>query len=485
MMTTFTQVSDRKTQILVFAILGMAMLVGALMPAYVDLLGDHLAKLAALPALLFFAFLVVYDRKLSLMMIIVVRSAGDNLLELTRFSLGGYQIGVGGLINASVIVIALMLALENPKTTPKYITISWVVFLILTFIGLILSPAKGDALRSWLALVSYFAIFSSAVHFIQTEKDLRLCIKLILLSSLVPALYSFADVALHHGVGGPEGFRLKSTFAHPNVFAFYLVLIIPLLFYFIKSMAPSNNDLPKFALFGYLILLAGLLLLTKTRSAWAVCLLTFLLYGAFFERRYLAYLFVMGVIALCIPAVRERFTDLATGNQVVTYGRLNSFAWRLYIWKSALHWMKPVSYILGNGLQSFREFSKVFFPSAGQAEWGAHSVYVQLVFEIGAVGVAAFLTLFGSVLAELKKIIRFDRLLAFFMVMVVVNFLISSLSDNMLDYLSFNWYFWFTIGVGCAYLKVAQLAVRSAPASSAASETGPRQQSIGAAKRFK
>jgi O-antigen ligase len=462
-MSATLQVSDKKMQLLVVVFLVIAVVVGAIMPVYVDLLGDHMARLAALPALLFFAFLVLYDRKLSLMMIIVLRSAGDNLLELTRFSLGGYQIGVGGLINAAVIMIALMLVLENPKSTPKYITASWIVFLTLTFFGLVIAPAKGEALRFWLGLLSYFAIFSSSVHFIKNEKDLRLCIKLILLSSLLPAMYSFVDVALHHGSGGTEGFRLKSTFSHPNVLAFYLVLLITLLFYFIKSMAPSKNDIPRIVLFCYLILLAGLLVLTKTRSAWAVCLLTFVLYGVFFQRRYLGYLLVLGVLALCIPVVRERLMDLGHGNQVVTYGHLNSFAWRLYIWRSALGWMQPPSYIWGNGLQSFKEFSRVFFPGAGQAEWGAHSVYVQIFFEMGAIGVIVFLTLFATIFSELKKIIRFDRLLAFFLLMTVANFMVCCVSDNMLDYLSFNWYFWFVVGVGCAYLKTAEKNAAAGP----------------------
>jgi len=453
MIATSSHGFDKKMQLLALAFGVVAVLLGAFMPFYVDLLGDHLAKLVALPAVIFFVFLVMIDRKLSLMLILVLRSAADNLLELTRFSLGGYQIGVGGLINAAVIMIAVMLVIENPKSTSKYITTSWIVFLLLTLFGLIISPAKADALRSWLAFVSYFAIFSSAVHFIKNEKDFRQCIRLILISSLLPVLYSFVDVALHHAAGGPEGFRLRSTFAHPNVLAFYLTLIIPLLFYFIQTMPQSKNDFPRFFLACYLLLLIGLLLLTKTRSAWMVCLLTFLLYGLFFERRYLLYLLVLGVIAVCIPAVRERFTDLTEGNQVITYGRLNSFAWRLYIWKSALHWMQLSSYFLGNGLQSFRDYSRVFFPAAGQNEFGAHSVYVQLLFEMGIVGLTAFLTLFGLVFNELKKLIQFDRLLAFFMLMVVVNFLICAFSDNMLDYLSFNWYLWFVIGISCTYLR--------------------------------
>ena len=33
---------------------------------------------------------------------------------------------------------------------------------------------------------------------------------------------------------------------------------------------------------------------------------------------------------------------------------------------------------------------------------------------------------------------------------VVVQYLVVSFSDNMIRYLVFNWYFWFTVGGACA-----------------------------------
>ena len=33
---------------------------------------------------------------------------------------------------------------------------------------------------------------------------------------------------------------------------------------------------------------------------------------------------------------------------------------------------------------------------------------------------------------------------------IVFEYLVMSYSDNMLSYLSFNWYFWFLMGTACA-----------------------------------
>jgi O-antigen ligase len=432
-----------------------ALIIGAALPIYVGLMGAQSAKLAVLPALLVFAILLAYDRKFMLLLIILFRSAGDIFLESTRFSLGGYQVGVGGLINAFVILIAFLLMMEKPKAVPKHDITMWAAFLLIVFYGVLVSPVKSEAMRTWLSLVSCFAIFVGAFHFVKSKEDFQFCLKLVLWSSVLPVMYAFVDIALNHAHGGVDGFRLRSTFSHANIFAFYLTLLITLSFYMLKSMPADSSNRVRLWLIPYIFLLLGLLVLTKTRSAWLACFFGFALYGLFFERRYLLYLIAIPILGLLIPGVTERITDLGQGNEVINYSRLNSFAWRVSLWESAFRWTKPGDYLLGHGLQSFREYSLIFFPLAGRTNFGAHNVYVQWLFELGLIGCSAYLWLHYKVLRELKLMLQFDRLGAFFLIVVVLNYLICALSDNMLDYLSFNWYLWFVIGAGCAFVRVS------------------------------
>lgn len=448
----------RHTNLAIAAIAILALLIGAAMPIYVDLMGQ--AKLAAFPALLVFAFLLLYDRKLTLMLIVLFRSSGDIFLEQTRFSLGGYQIGIGGLINACVILTALLLALEKPEVVSKNNIIAWAVFLSVALFGVLTAPVKSDAIRSWLSLLSYFAIFASAFYFIQTKEDFKFCVKIVLWSSIIPVLYAFIDIALNGS--HVEGFRLQSTFSHPNEFSFYLTLVISLVFYMLKSVPIDERSGQRIFLALYFLLLLGLLILTKTRSAWLACFLGFALYALFFDRSYFLYLTVLAVVGVFIPGVAERLSDLGQGNEITVYAQLNSFAWRVYLWKSALQWTMPAQYIFGNGLQSFKEYSPIFFPLAGRVNWGAHSVYVQLIFELGLVGLGAYLYIYYGIFRELASMLKFDRLGAFFLIVVVINYLICAISDNMLDYLSFNWYVWFIVGAGCAFARVNTVATKLA-----------------------
>lgn len=441
------------------AIVTLAVLVGMAMPIYIDLMGTQFSKLLVLPALLVFGILFVYDRRMMLVLILLFRAAGDVVLETTRFSLGGYQTGVGGLINAFVILLAIVLTAENYRSIPRKSIYVWFPFMAICIVAAVISPAPGEAIKVLLVQVSYFAMFVSAFHLIRTREDFDYCVRLVLWSSALPLLYAFVQIAMGLSIGlNNFYFRLQSTFSHPNIFAFYLTLLLYLGFYLFKTMGANVKIRYRIFMVLYLGTLIVMLLLTKTRSAWLSALLGFVVYALFFERRYLLFLFVLPVLALLIPGITDRFSDLGQGNEVVLYGKLNSFAWRVYLWECALNWIAPKYYAFGQGLYSFRHFSGVFFPLAGAeggtAGPGAHSVFVQWIFEIGVLGLISYLYIFYKAVRQLLQLWKVERLVALILLVSIANYLIVNFSDNLADYLSFNWYFWFIIGSGVALMNV-------------------------------
>ncbi len=433
-----------------FVVIVLALAIGIVVPFYAELMDYKPARLLALPAVLVFGLLLLFNRLLLLALIIVFRSAGDVILDSTRFSIGGYETGIGGLINLCVIMLACMLVFEKPSRLPKKMVLAWLPFLLVALFGLAMSPEKGDAIRSYLTLLSYFSMFVIAFYFVRAAPDFRRCVKLVLWSSALPAAYALADIALHGAAGGAEGFRLQSTFTHPNIFAFYLTLIIPLTLYALKDKTVALGSGSRLALTLYLFYLLALLVLTQTRSAWLACMIVFFAYALLFERRYLLYLMLLPLVALLVPEIRERLLDLGSGTTAVAYAKLNSFAWRLSIWESGLQWMRPSHYLFGYGLEAFRHYSQTFFPAANHMNWGAHNVYVQWFFDAGMIGLLAYLWLYARVALTLKSLMRIDRLAAFVTLALVFSYLVVSSSDNIFGYLVFNWYFWFSVGIGCA-----------------------------------
>ncbi|MAF01590.1 MULTISPECIES: O-antigen ligase family protein [Herbaspirillum] len=436
------------TQLLILAAgVMVAVLVGMVLPVAATLLGDSVGRLAAVPALFLLGAIFVFNKRLLLLLILLLRASGDVVLESTRIGAGGGGAGLGGAINALIILIALLFFIERPRLLPRKAAVAWLIFLAWEAVCVVVSPNAAVGLKTALSLCSYFAVFVCAFYIVRTEDDFRFMVRLMIGSSVIPAIYGLVSVAMAGGVSG--GFRLQSTFTHPNILAFYLTLIISLGLYVLKSPTFKLSQLQRFAFTGYLGVLMVLLLLTQTRSAWAAVLVLFVLYGLMFERRYLIYLLVLCCLSLLIPSVQQRIMDLDGGGTVVgNYAKLNSFAWRVLLWESALNWMSPSRYLTGYGVEAFGYYSNVFFPLSGNFEWKAHNVFVQLIFDIGVIGLVAYLVLFYQAFRALLRLYPRDRLGAGILICALVQYLVVSASDNMLSYLAFNWYFWMAMGMG-------------------------------------
>lgn len=416
--------------------------------AYVSMVEGNLILISALPFVVAMLLFLVIDKRKLFLLIFLFRASGDLVFETSKFG-GGF--GVGGLINALITFIAMLFIIERPSGITRRIASIWSAVLLVAFAATFYAPDFRDAARMFLALMSYCAVFVIAFYVVRSKADFELCITTILLSSLLPVLYAFVDIALHSGTAtSSEGFRLQSTFSHPNIFAFYLVLNISLVIYRLKTSFVNAAHAKRWALFLYMLVLLALLILTKTRSAWAACFVIFAVYGAMFERKYLLYLLLTSLLALLIPSVRDRLLDLGSGNEYVLYAKLNSFAWRVLLWKSSLDWMSPVNSIFGYGLNAFKHYSPVFFPLAGNTNFGAHSTYVQWFFETGIVGVICSAWMYFRLFFTLKIGVGQVRLRTVITIALVIAYLFFAFSDNILDYLAFNWYFWFFIGAACA-----------------------------------
>lgn len=439
--------SSSKSSVLLIVIgLIAAIFFGIFAVVYASVVGDRYGLLLALPALFILGFLFVFARYALFSLIILFRSVMDPILDATK--LGSF--GLGAVINAMVILIAIIAILQQPNPVGKVLKQTWLAFLIISLISLAFAPEFINALKTYLALLSYASIFALAIILIKNEEDYGKWMRLVFFSSLIPVAYGFVDAAIG-GFANANGFRINSTFSHPNIFAFYLTLMISLGFYFYKSNASYIPLFFRRTMPIYILMMLALLLMTKTRSAWASCFVFFTLYAILYERKYLFLIVLAPIVALLIPEIRERLLDLGQGNEVINYSKLNSYAWRKMIWESGLRFMDTRHYFLGYGLESFKHYSLDFFAMAGGVQRGAHSVYVQLFFEVGALGLMAYIWLHLKVVRLLLQFYQTNKLMIFCAILFLLQFMLMAYSDNMLGYLSFNWYLWFVLGAAYAY----------------------------------
>lgn len=87
---------------------------------------------------------------------------------------------MGGLINAFLILIALLLLAEKPGLLPKKLVSMWAPFLLVALIGVAIAPVKSDAIRAYLAQISYFAMFVGAFYLVRSTGDFKRCVRPVL-----------------------------------------------------------------------------------------------------------------------------------------------------------------------------------------------------------------------------------------------------------------------------------------------------------------
>ena len=434
--------------------------------------GHHLVILAvAVTASFVLGVLFIYARETLLLLIILFRSNLDPMLNMTKIGGGAAAMGLGGLLNALIIGL-IVIELFNRRRLPvgRLMMQTWLPLLLVMVGTLLITPRLVPGIKNDLSLLSNAAIFLLAFVVVRDKPSHDHWMRAVLLSTLGPFVYGYYQIATHQGFEDAQvGLRIDSTFSHPNIFAFYLVLMVSLLFVAWRGGVLELSSRVRRLLPLYILLLLFLLVTTKTRSAWGAMAFFFAAYALVMERKLLPLLVVGALASLLLPEVRERITELTTGNSGMYYEQLNSFAWRKDMWIAALHFMSPSHYLFGYGKESYEFYSQVFYPLGNGEGPPAHNVYMQVFFDGGVLGLAAFLWLLigtGRMAAAVRKT---DKVEGFLMVMLVLEFAIVSVSDNMLDYLVYNWYLWFVLGAGISLhaQRLAQPAdgpARAAPA---------------------
>lgn len=440
--------------LVMLAVFAAAFMLGQVSSIVGTLFSERPLLLASLPMVLLLGLFFLLNRPLLLMVILLARAGLDPILDMTKLPIGG-GMGIGAVLNGLILVLTVSMVLEKG---PKRLKLAWFIlpFVLIMALGVVRSPQAGEAFKAMLSIVTCYAAFVIGTYMSGSKEKADNVIKIVLYSSFFPTLlglvmwvtdFRFAAPQALDGMPGVEAGRFEGAFTHPNILAFYTLLVMAATLYLWRSRTHSNKVWVNLAAPIYIMVLVFVLLLTKTRSAWAACGMLFLLYGGFFERRFLIYLLIGMLCSLVVPSVQERLLDVLEGTSYLQYAKLNSYAWRTLLWEQALAWMPPESYLTGMGFASFKHHSAEFFEMSNGIGVGAHNVYVEVFFELGAIGLLAFVLMLAyPALRIATRVIRVHRLLGAMAVLILSLYALVCYSDNMQYYLVVNLYFWLMVG---------------------------------------
>ncbi len=435
----------------------MGVLTGYAVLYAVPILTEKPALIAGLTAVAVYFLVMVMAPETALAILLLCRAFLDPVLESTRVDAAAQGMGLGALINLAIIVLTFFLWIRNRSgVIKKSFTVMWSLFLAVTFLSAFYSPETGRALRLWLNFVTYFCMFSLPFLVALTPEKRRFWWIILLVSFIAPV--AVADIELLGGgydAGAAAGMRIAGTFMHPNILAFYVGLGLVLVAYSLQQKSWGLSRIQRNFLKLLAVNLAVLLLMTKTRNAWLAFWTTFFIYGLWKDRRLALFLIFLPPLALLIPPVAERVFDLFQPEYLRAYHGDDSLSWRIHLWESSIPWIWK-SPLIGHGLSSFIPLSVNFFESVSGV--GAHSVFIELLFETGLIGLISYLGIFTVLLKKgffqrNTAGVANDRATALAAVFVI-GYLVINMADNLLHYLVFNWYFWFFVGLALVEEKL-------------------------------
>lgn len=311
----------------------------------------------------------------------------------------------------------------------------YLLFLLWAGFAVLLAPDMLSGLKDWLRFASLLVIFEFVRQIASTEEGALRAATAIALSSVLPVGLAMFQFVTGQGFVIKQGefVRVTGTFLHPNPFALYLTMVLPVIAALLVTQKRARRWLWPLA-----IACLAALVMTFTRTAWIGLFMAILIAG-WLRYRAKAFLVPVMVVALLllVPGVAERFSDLS-GEGETAVEQENSLEWRLSYWGEALKGLKR-SPIWGEGLDAISATT-----SEGKQ---AHNDYVRILVETGIVG-------FGLLVWAYARLTRralaatgagappFRRAVRVAFAGTMVAYLVMSGTSNLLSQPAVQWYFW-------------------------------------------
>lgn len=324
-------------------------------------------------------------------------------------------------------------------------------------------PLNVDSIRALIRLYSYLALFYAIVGTVDTELQMSKILKLVFYSTIVVDLFGFYQ-ALAGGyttlyfslyplqesaLDGWEG-RITSLLFHYNALAGYLNLVFP----FALSCAVLAKDGPTKRLgMACSLLTVPALLLTQSRGGVAAFAIV-LIFGIWYLfERLVTRLKIFGAVGalatLAIPFVLHLVPRLQEADAFSAMTRLS-------VWSAAvmLFLDHPV---LGVGYGNYRALYANYIPSAIPGKLDAHSIYFQMLAEMGIIGFVFFFALLIGLLVIFRTAMRDANHMAKIGAIGAAGAIVSVVVHGTVDYLfivspQFGGMFWMVVALGLSAL---------------------------------
>jgi len=333
--------------------------------------------------------------------------------------------------------------------------------LLMVFGGLV--SADSASVAPMLVYVAFLLGYFLCVNLIRNTEWVDKCVAGIVISSVPVSLYglyqNFFGVTsakwLDKNMFGSIEGRVVSTFENPNVLAEYLIMLIPLL---LALVILADTKRTRFAVFLALVFSLGCLVYTWSRGAWLGFMLGAAIFLLMYSKKTLMVLIPGALAAPLVLLVLPR--DNSIVQRFMSIGNMadSSTSYRVNIWRGVCDLVSDFwAGGIGIGYEPFRRVYPTYSLEAIEAAPHSHNLFLQILVEIGIVGLIVFLAaMFVYSKRTLSVFVSESRNRKLIPAALFCGTL-SVLAQGMTDYIWYNYrvylMFWLLIGLGAAALK--------------------------------
>lgn len=310
---------------------------------------------------------------------------------------------------------------KNIKIEKNNLVILFFIFMISTIpssLAVINIKNTNDILFSYVRVWMLLPI----VMYIYRNINIIQIINMIIKFSFIINLISFVQIINNINNFG----RIQSVFSHPNFYAFYLIIIILSLIYFINIKKIKKN-------IGIIYLILNIFFMVSAGSKTA-----FLALGCAILYMFVKFIIktngflkipliitTLFILILSIIIFKNKFSELRVFN--MNYGletnQINSFAWRILNWKSKFEvfdYSNIFTLLFGLGWDS-----EILYGFKGFA---MHNEYLRILFESGILGSFMIILFIKAFINKVRLIKNNDFKKIYICILIVI--LIGAFSEN-------------------------------------------------------
>jgi len=392
--------------------------------------------------------------------LIVIRPIIDAFSGYTIITIQNIGLNMNSVLGVMVCVWGVYVILKE-SIHWKDVTGRWWILALLLWSGIcfVSTISFTSSLSEWLRIASVLVIFVVAQHIAKHDQHFIVwVINAVAISAVVPILVGFYQLVTYGGLSwGDLSNRIYGTFGHPNVLAFYMVMLLS-----VTIVRHFSAPHPHRSLLYPWILMIGIvtLLFTYTRGAWIGFGLVLFILGVFKYRKPLiitsavvCLILVSGQVVntVLINNFNLNLNDIPLVNRFTTRNdEADSINWRLEVFQKMAPKVldRPV---FGVGLGNFVTLRQ-------QGDIGlfddpeAHDDYLRLAIEIGIPGLLLYVGFLLTLLFSAWKHYwhagkdAWQKTYAIGFGGLILAFIIMSAGDNLLQETPVMWTFMLIVG---------------------------------------